>query len=106
MDAHAGHSGAMAPRDEVALTGSRVPIALLVPALAVLYFGFARLGLSLAFVAPQVSVVWPPTGIALAAALLFGNRAASAVWLGAFLANLTADEPVLTAVGIATGNTL
>ena len=42
--------------------------------LAVLYFGAAKLGLALAFQAEQVTAVWPPTGIALAAVLLLGYR--------------------------------
>src|SRR5262245_42503538 len=75
-------------------------------ALAGVYFGAAKLGLSLAFVAEQVTVVWPPTGIALFAILLFGPRAWPGIALGAFLANATAHEPPLVAAGIAAGNTL
>jgi signal transduction histidine kinase len=77
-----------------------------VAAIAALYFGGAKLGLSVAFVAPQVSPVWPPTGIALAAILLLGYRLWPGVALGAFLANWTAQEPAATAAGIALGNTL
>jgi hypothetical protein len=36
---------------------------------AAVYFGAARPGLTRAFVAEQGTVVWPPTGIALAALL-------------------------------------
>jgi PAS domain S-box-containing protein len=75
-------------------------------ALATVYFAAAKLGLSLAFVAEQVSAVWPPTGIALAAVLLLGYRVWPGIALGAFLANATANESVATALGIATGNTL
>jgi PAS domain S-box-containing protein len=75
-------------------------------ALAAVYFGAAKLGLSFAFVAPQVTPVWPPTGIALAALVLFGPRLWPGVALGAFVANWTANEPALTAAGVATGNTL
>jgi len=75
-------------------------------ALAAIYFGAAKLGLALAFAAEQVSAVWPPTGIALAAVLLFGYRVWPGIALGAFLANVTANEPVATAFGIAMGNTL
>jgi signal transduction histidine kinase/integral membrane sensor domain MASE1/CheY-like chemotaxis protein len=96
----------MFARDGLVVGGARVPTGLLVPVVAALYFGFARLGLSLAFVAPQVSVVWPPSGIALVAVLLFGRRAAPALSVGAFAANLAVDEPILTAAGIAVGNTL
>jgi two-component system CheB/CheR fusion protein len=74
--------------------------------LAVVYFASAKAGLSLATVAPQVTVVWPPTGIALAAVLLLGYRVWPGVALGAFLANATAAEPLLVAAGIAAGNTL
>src|SRR5262245_34033256 len=80
--------------------------ATLVLALAAAYFGAARAGLSLAFVAEQVTVVWPPTGIALAALLLGGYRLWPGVLLGAFLANLTAHAHPATACGIAAGNTL
>ena len=73
---------------------------------AAVYFASAKLGLSLAFVAEQVSAVWPPTGIALAAVLLLGYRAGPGILLGAFLANATAHEPILVACGIAVGNTL
>src|SRR6058998_3434904 len=73
---------------------------------ALLYLGAAKLGLSLAFVAEQVTVVWPPTGIALAAILLLGWRVWPGIALGAFLANLTVHEPIWTACGIAAGNTL
>jgi signal transduction histidine kinase/integral membrane sensor domain MASE1/ActR/RegA family two-component response regulator len=83
-----------------------VPTLLLIPTVAVLYFGAARLGLSLASVAPQVTVVWPPTGIALVAVFLFGAPAFYGVWVGAFLANAIANEPWLTAASVAAGNTL
>src|SRR5262249_53310738 len=61
----------------------------------------------MALVAEQVTAVWPPTGIALAALLLFGYRVWPGIALGAFLANVTAPgETVGTAAGIALGNTL
>src|SRR6516164_4136544 len=52
--------------------------------LAAVYFGAAKLGLTMAFVAEQVTAVWPPTGIALAALLLFRSRAWPGIALGAF----------------------
>jgi PAS domain S-box-containing protein len=75
--------------------------------LALVYLGAAKLGLAMAFLAEQVTPVWPPTGIALAALLLRGPRLWPGVALGAFLANLTTPhETALTACGIAAGNTL
>src|SRR5437660_7200486 len=78
----------------------------LVVAVAAAYFGAAKLGLTMALVAEQVTAVWPPTGIALAALVLFGNRLWPGIALGALLANLTAHEPLASACGIALGNTL
>src|SRR2546426_3781049 len=75
-------------------------------AIAAIYFAAAKLGLTMAFTAAQVSPVWPPTGIALTAMLMRGRRVWPGIALGAFLANVTAREPVLTAAGIAAGNTL
>jgi PAS domain S-box-containing protein len=80
---------------------------LLIPlAVAALYVLAAKLGLSLAFQAQQVSAVWPPTGLALAAIFLFRRRAVAGVFLGALLANAMAAEPLAVATGIAIGNTL
>jgi two-component system CheB/CheR fusion protein len=80
--------------------------AILVVLLATLYFAAAKLGLSMAFVAEQVTVVWPPTGIALATLLVIGRRVWPAVTVGAFLANVTTGAPAAAALGIAVGNTL
>jgi diguanylate cyclase (GGDEF)-like protein len=74
--------------------------------LAVVYFVTAKLGLRLAFVNPSATPVWPPTGIALAAFLIVGARAWPAIFLGAFLANLTTAGSIATSIGIALGNTL
>jgi len=74
-------------------------------AVAVAYFLAAKLGLSLAFEAQQVSVVWPASGLALAAVLLVGRHVWPGIALGAFLANATASEPLWVAGLIAAGNT-
>ena len=51
--------------------------------------------------------MWPPTGVAIAAMLLIGYRATPGIALAAFLANyLLTPVGVVTAAGIATGNTL
>jgi integral membrane sensor domain MASE1 len=74
--------------------------------LAAVYFGAAKLGLELAFATPNVTAIWPPTGIALAALVLGGRRLWPGVALGAFLANVTTDVPLYTTLGITIGNTL
>jgi len=73
--------------------------------IAALYVAFAKLGLALAISAHQVTAVWPPTGFAIAAVFRFGRKSAAGVFLGALLANATADEPFAVAAGIAIGNT-
>ena len=73
---------------------------------AVIYFGVAKLGLSLAFVHANVSPIWPPTGVAIAAVLLRGYRIWPGILLGAFLANLVTPVPIAVAIRIAIGNTL
>jgi len=75
-------------------------------AVAAAYFAAAKIGLSMASVADQVTLVWPPSGIALACLLRFGFGVWPGVALGAFFANATANEPLPTAFGIAIGNTL
>src|SRR5213594_2492022 len=70
------------------------------------YFLAGKFGLSLAFVHASASAVWPPTGIALAATLLLGYRVWPALFLGAFLVNVTTAGSAWTSLGIASGNTL
>src|SRR5688572_28072699 len=72
----------------------------------VAYFLAAELGLSLASVHTNVSPVWPPTGIAIGALLIFGRRLWPGILIGAFLANLWTDVSAPVALGIAGGNTL
>ena len=72
---------------------------------AVAYFLAARAGFRLALLAEQVTVVWPPSGIALAAVLLLGTRVWPALWVGALLANLSAHAGFAASTAIATGNT-
>ncbi len=81
-------------------------LALLMLGLAAVYFATSKLGFTVAFTAEQVTPVWPPTGIALAALLLLGGKVWPGIWLGAFATNITANEPLITALGIAAGNTL
>jgi two-component system CheB/CheR fusion protein len=70
------------------------------------YVVLALLGLALASAAPQVSLVWPVSGAALALLVLRGARLAPAVAVGAFAANLASGAPLAAAAGIAAGNTL
>jgi two-component sensor histidine kinase len=70
------------------------------------YFAVAYLGLQLASINPSATPIWPATGLAIAAVLLWGYRVAPAVFLAAFVVNyLTAGSP-FTSAAIAVGNTL
>jgi PAS domain S-box-containing protein len=74
--------------------------------LAAVYLVFARLGLSIQPVNAFATLVWPPSGIALAALLVFGYRYWPGIAVGAILANLWTGAPVPVALGIGAGNTL
>src|SRR5688572_24630290 len=64
-------------------------------ALALVYLVAGRLGLALATVGQSVTLVWPPSGLALAALLIHGVRLWPGVTLGAFTVNaLTPGMPV------------
>src|SRR5437867_11961100 len=73
--------------------------------LFVVYFSTAKLGLMMDAVSGFATLVWPPTGISLAALLLFGLRLWPGIALGALLVNFVTGAPVLTAGGMALGNT-
>jgi PAS domain S-box-containing protein len=74
--------------------------------LAAVYFLAARLGLHLAVVHPYATAVWAPSGIALAALLLFGRSLWPGIFLGAFFANFANGGHPAVAAAIASGNTL
>src|SRR5437763_9813831 len=85
---------------------SRTEVALGCVLLFAAYFVTARLGLRLDAVAGFATLVWPPTGIALATLWLFGYRLWPGVFAGALCVNLVAGAPLPAALGIASGNTL
>ena len=70
------------------------------------YFTFAYLGLRLASINPSATPIWPPTGLAIAAILLWGNRIAPAIFIAAFLINQLTAGSIFTSLAIAGGNTL
>jgi two-component sensor histidine kinase/integral membrane sensor domain MASE1 len=70
------------------------------------YLALAKAALTLASLHPSASPVWPPSGLALASFLLWGNRLWPAIAAGAFLANVTTAGSLFTSSLIAGGNTL
>jgi signal transduction histidine kinase/ActR/RegA family two-component response regulator len=75
-------------------------------ALTLIYFVAGKLALKLALVNASASAVWPPAGIALAALLILGYRLWPAIFVGAFLVNVTTAGNIFTSLGIASGNTV
>lgn len=77
-----------------------------VAALGGCYFAFALFGLQFDPIGDFASLVWPPSGIALAALFLFGFELWPGIFLGAFFANSFNGAPVFAAAGIGLGSTL
>ncbi len=75
-------------------------------ALAAVYVVLARLGLMMDAVSGFATLVWPSTGLSLAALLILGNRVWPGVAAGALITNLWIGAPLPVAMGIAAGNTL
>lgn len=76
-----------------------------IAALTVVYFGAAKVGLLLAVVNNNVSIIWPPAGIALAALLLYGARLWPGVFIGCFAATYSTGAPLLFCFIAAFGST-
>src|SRR4051812_8228301 len=70
-------------------------------AVAAIYIVTGKLGLSVAFLNSSASPVWPPTGMALAALLLFGQRVWPAVFIAAFVVNFTTPDSAGLAIAAA-----
>ena len=75
-------------------------------ALGVIYRLGVVIGLSMAFAQSNTSPVWPPTGIAIAALLLFGWQLWPAITMAILLGSLLTGAPATLAIGMAIGNTL
>ena len=69
------------------------------------YYAGARIGLLPSLVRGQVTPFWPPTGIAVVCALMFGLRSAPGVALAAFAVNAPLGPNLFAAAAIALGNT-
>jgi len=74
--------------------------------LAIIYHLAARLGLQMAYVQQNTSPVWPPSGIALAALLLFGIRDWPGITLGVVAGSLLTGAPLELSLGFGAANTL
>jgi integral membrane sensor domain MASE1 len=97
------------------MTGEAAPAGALLrratPALRILltalaYYGAARIGLEQELVHGQVTPLWPPTGIALAALIFWGPHIWPGIALGAFAVNLAPGPGTVATLVIAAGNTV
>ena len=77
-----------------------------VAGLALAYFIAGTIGLQLAMVGSLVTLVWMPTGIAVAALFRWGWRYWPGVWLGAFAVNMIVSGNPGVSLGISIGNTV
>ncbi len=100
-----------APRFSSAFPASRPVRASKVPeylgwsaVLGLAYFLAGMVGLTVPYFSNTVTLFWPPTGIAVAGLLLWGQRYWPGVWIGSFLLGATL-LPWWAAFGVAVGNT-
>lgn len=73
--------------------------------IALLYLALAKIAVAYAAI-NSVAVIWPPSGLALAALLLFGTRLWPGVLAGAFAAEYAVGFPLWGVALAAAGNTL
>src|SRR5215216_1374328 len=90
---------------EVRIWRLRIAALMQIAIVALAYILVARIGLQLDAVGGFATLVWPASGIALAALLLLGFRLWPAVAIGAFAVNYSTGAPLFAALGIAAGNT-
>jgi diguanylate cyclase (GGDEF)-like protein/PAS domain S-box-containing protein len=85
---------------------SHMVLAIRLLLLASAYFITGKLGLLLPFLGTSITLIWLPTGIAVAALLRWGYGCWPGIFLGAAATNFSIDASPLLDSGIALGNTL
>jgi PAS domain S-box-containing protein len=78
----------------------------LIAGLTSVYFIAGKIGLRFATVNPSATAIWAPAGITVASLLVLGYWVWPAIFLGAFLVNVTTVDSMVTSLAIAAGNTL
>ncbi|MCJ7518307.1 MAG: MASE1 domain-containing protein [Anaerolineaceae bacterium] len=73
---------------------------------ALIYHLVARLSLKMAYLQPNTSPVWPPTGISLVFLFFYGISFWPGISLGVLLGSVLTGAPFPLALGMAVGNTL
>jgi signal transduction histidine kinase len=77
-----------------------------IPLVGAVYFLTAHVGLQIDAVSGFAALIWPPTGIAISATLLFGYPIGIAILVGAFMVNYFTGASFLGSMIIGVGNTL
>nr|WP_238342409.1 MASE1 domain-containing protein [Actinopolymorpha rutila] len=80
--------------------------ALSILAVAIVYYAGAWLGLRDELLRRELTPLWPASGVALVAILLFGNRVWPGIAIGSLLVHLSIGLSVPASVAIAAGSTL
>ena len=79
-------------------------------AVSLLYFAFAKIAFLFAIPGSNITLLWLPSGLAMAGLVLLGNHVAVGIFAGAFLANYislssgSGDTPAQVALAVAAGN--
>ena len=73
---------------------------------ALMYFVATRLTILLIELSPNTGSLWPASGIAFAAMILYGFRLWPVIFLGAFFAVVSPDTSLTAAALMAAGNTI
>ena len=79
--------------------------AVVLAAVFAVYFGLGKLGLTFSALNENATAVWPPSGYALAAFIVFGARIWPSVLGGAFLVYFTTTGALWSSIAIGVGNT-
>ncbi|MFZ6673288.1 bifunctional diguanylate cyclase/phosphodiesterase [Undibacterium sp. Xuan67W] len=74
--------------------------------LIVAYFFAGRLGFLIQYINPNVSLLWLPAGIAVAALIRYGNRMVLPIYLASVVLELSAGFSIPIALTMSLGNTL
>ncbi len=96
----------MAPALGAGLRRRQLTYVLELVVLTTVYVVAARFGFAFNLVSGFAALVWPATGISLAALLIFGYRLWPAVLLGAAIANVLFGAPLAVALSTGAGNAL
>ena len=84
---------------------STIKYSLIFIAIVIAYIISALLGFQFASINNNVTLIWVPAGIALAAILHYGIKYWPAIFIGATIANIISGTETTTALSIAIGNT-